>query len=215
MKKVWHKSLIIYFLNVNAFGIFIYFVLAVKSGERLKFDQKVSAFFLRIFGEPSYVFFKTLNVIGSSVGIGIILLIATFVLWIKNKDYVGMAILTLSITFGALLNKWLKNTIGRPRPETEHLVHVKSLSFPSGHAMMNTILFILIAYFIVKEIQSRSMKWLVSIIAGLFIFIMGVSRVVLQVHYPSDVTAGFALGFVWAIISIALYKKMNERLAKS
>lgn len=126
------KLPITYVLIVISACIFIYLALAVKSGEPLRFDQDVSSFLLSLLKENSYPFFKALNLIGSSKGIGLIALVVIFLLWMKKRDYVGMAVFTLTVAIGALLNDYVKDTIARPRPEIEHIVHVKSFSFPSS-----------------------------------------------------------------------------------
>lgn len=200
------KLPICYILLVIAVIIFSNFTIAVKNGAPLKFDQAVSSFFTKIFTEYSYPFFKLLNIIGSSIGIGLTALIAVAIIWMKNSDYVGMSVLAITVATGSLLNKAAKNLIARPRPETEHLVYVKSLSFPSGHAMMSTILYLLIAYFIAKNSYKQIEKWLLLLIVFIIILLMGISRIVLQVHYPSDVVAGFTLGIIWAFIGVFMYE---------
>lgn len=209
------KSPITYVLIVISACIFIYFALAVKSRETLRFDQNISSFLLGLLKENSYPFFKALNVIGSFKGIGLIALIVIFLLWLKKRDYLGMAVFTLTVATGALLNDYVKDAIARPRPETPHLVHVKSFSFPSGHAMMGIILYVLIAYFLVSNIQSRAGKWLVMFLAFMMIIMLGVSRIVLQVHYPSDVAAGFALGLAWVLIGLIIYEFFRGKWRKS
>ncbi|WNS76777.1 phosphatase PAP2 family protein [Bacillus sp. DTU_2020_1000418_1_SI_GHA_SEK_038] len=206
----FRKSLVTYVLIVISACIFIYFALAVRSGEPLRFDQNVNSFLLSLFKENSYPFFKALNLIGSSKGIGLIALAVILLLWMKKRDYVGMAVFTLTIATGALLNDYVKDTTARPRPEIEHIVHVKSFSFPSGHAMMGVVLYVLIAYFLVSNIQSRAGKWLVMFLAILMIIMLGVSRIVLQVHYPSDVVSGYALGLAWVLMGLIIYEFLRK-----
>ncbi|MBS4188782.1 phosphatase PAP2 family protein [Bacillus sp. FJAT-49705] len=206
------KSKIAYLLFVIAIVVFLYFFLAVREGEPLLFDSIISSYLTNFFTESSYPFFKILNVMGSTIGTGIISLIVIGLLWAIKRDYAGMAVLAITISLGNLLNMWLKDYVGRPRPETEHLVNVKSLSFPSGHAMMGMILYMLIAYFIMNSVKSNGTKWIVVILAGIIILAMGISRIVLQVHYPSDVAAGLSLGFVWAYIWITIYEIVKGKL---
>lgn len=205
------KLRITYVMLVISASVFIYFAFSVKSSKPLKFDHAVSSFLKSLFTEWSYPLFKLFNVLGSTIGIGIISLIIVAVLWLTKRDYLRMSFFTFTIVLGSLFNSWIKKWIGRPRPETEHLVHVKSLSFPSGHAMMNTILFMLIVYFIISMLHSRGIKWVFYIFVFLFILTMGVSRIVLNVHYPSDVAAGFALGIVWVIIWLILYESFRKK----
>lgn len=207
---MWSKSKITYVLIVISAIIFLYFFFPVKAGETLQFDSSVTEFITAIFNESSYSFFKLFNVIGSTKGIGVISLIVIAFLWTKNRDYKGMAVFVFAMAFGNLLNKWVKDYVGRPRPAAEHLVSVKSLSFPSGHAMMGIILYILIAYFIMASLKSKGLKWLTGILAGIMIALMGISRIVLGVHYPSDIAAGFSLGLIWVLLWIIVYERFRK-----
>ena len=206
------KSPISFILFIIAAIVFTYFTIVVKISEPLQFDQTVSSFLTKIFSESSYPFFKLLNLMGSSIGIGLTTLIAVAVLWLKKRAYLSMSMLAIAVSTGALLNKATKNLIGRPRPETEHLVYVKSLS---GHAMMTTILYLLLAYFIARNIHNHAGKLMTLFIAVVVILLMGISRVVLQVHYPSDVVAGFALGFIWVFIAIFVYEFFHKKLVNT
>ncbi|QED47141.1 phosphatase PAP2 family protein [Cytobacillus dafuensis] len=208
------KSKIAYIFLLIAIVVFLYFFLVVREGEPLLFDSTISSYLTHFFTESSYPFFKLFNVLGSTIGTGIISLFVIGLLWVIKRDYAGMALLALAISLGNLLNMWLKEIVGRPRPEVEHLVNVKSFSFPSGHAMMGMILYMLIAYFIMNNVRSNVTKWFVVIMAGMMILFMGISRIVLQVHYPSDVAAGLALGFIWTFIWITLYEIVKGKLKR-
>jgi membrane-associated phospholipid phosphatase len=189
-----------------------YFWIAVKSGKPLSFDRMISSFMTGVFTDYSYPFFTFMDRLGSTFGVGIVSLIFVGWLWLKQKNYLAMAVLALAVAIGNEVNKWLKDLVGRPRPELEHMVNVKSLSFPSGHAMIGMILYMLIAYFIIRDLNARGAKWVTGILAGIWIFLMGISRIVMQVHYPSDVVAGFAFGFIWTFFWIAFYeiRKVSE-----
>ncbi|WP_102271905.1 phosphatase PAP2 family protein [Cytobacillus massiliigabonensis] len=208
----FRKSKITFLFIILAASLSIYFWAAVKSGEPLRFDQFISFFVTGILKEFSYPFFTLMDRIGSKLGIGMVSLLFILWLWIKKRDYLAMAIFVFAVAFGNELNKWLKNAAGRPRPDLEHLVAVKSLSFPSGHAMMGMILYMMIAYIIMSGLESRTLRWLIGVLAGIWILFMGISRVVMQVHYPSDVAAGFAMGFIWVTIWISLYELYKTNL---
>lgn len=206
------KSPITYlFLGIAVF-VFFYFTVEVNNKAVLPFDQKISYFFTNVFTEKLNPFFKLLNVIGSPLGIGITSLLVVAIVWLKRNDYLGISVIALTVATGSIINKAVKNVIERPRPELEHLVHVKSYSFPSGHAMMSMILYLLIAYFIAMIVHRRFGKWLTLIIFLLIILLMGISRIVLHVHYPSDVVAGFSLGFIWVFFGIVIYEFLCKKL---
>lgn len=205
------KSNITFLFVIIAVLLSIYFWIAVKSDNPLSLDHYVTNFAKKVFAEFSYPFFALMDRIGSKLGIGIVSLLFILWLWVKRRDYLAMAALVFAVTFGNELNNWLKKLAGRPRPDLEHMVTVKSLSFPSGHAMMGMILYMMIAYFIISGLEARSVKWVIGILASIWILLMGISRVVMQVHYPSDVAAGFTIGFIWVYIWIVLYEKFSNR----
>ncbi len=117
----------------------------------------------------------------------------------------------LSVLIGAgLLNGGVKELYGRVRPEEiEHLVLQGGYTFPSGHAMGSMIvygglLFLIARAFYFSRRNLRGLTWLLGLFIGLLILVIGLSRIYLGVHYPSDVIGGFSLGFAWLSLSIAL-----------
>jgi undecaprenyl-diphosphatase len=110
---------------------------------------------------------------------------------------------TAAIAGGSLLNNILKTIIHRPRPISETtLVTVYGWSFPSGHAMTSMIFYGMIAYLLVRTVGSGRRKVFAMALAGFIVFMIGFSRIYLQVHYLSDVLAGYAGGLFWLSICI-------------
>ncbi|MEH7417772.1 phosphatase PAP2 family protein [Neobacillus drentensis] len=159
-------------------------------------------------------FFIHVTELGDKKGIGILALVILVWLLLIKRNYAGAAMLALSLALANEVYKVLKDMFVRPRPDLEHLVDVKSYSFPSGHALVGMVLYFTVAYLLIEEIQSRSAKWLIAIIASVVLLLIGASRIILQVHYPSDVFGGYALGFIWATIWIFLYQYFNKRYTK-
>ena len=159
-------------------------------------------------------FFIQVTEMGDKKGIGLIALIMLVWLLLKKRNYPGAAMLALSLALANEAYKVLKDWFVRPRPNLEHLVEVKSYSFPSGHAMVSMVLYFTVAYLLIEEIRSKTAKWLVAILASLLVLLIGASRIILQVHYPSDVLGGYAFGFIWAAIWIFLYKYFKHQYTK-
>ncbi|MBB4236946.1 phosphatase PAP2 family protein [Rhizobium esperanzae] len=107
--------------------------------------------------------------------------------------------------FSSVLSGWLASTllkilIARPRPDiVPHLVEVSDLSFPSGHAMVSAVTYLTLGALLARTQRYRATRIFV-IGAGVFLaVIIGLSRIYLGVHYPTDVLAGWCAGALWAL----------------
>jgi undecaprenyl-diphosphatase len=78
---------------------------------------------------------------------------------------------------------------------------------------MSSTFYGLLIYLVWRNIQNKTVKWLITILLLLIIFFIGLSRIYLRVHYPTDVMAGFCLGVIWLILSISILNRM-ERISK-
>jgi undecaprenyl-diphosphatase len=126
-----------------------------------------------------------------------IVLVAIATLWLALRRRVRTAILFAAVTLtGRLLILLQKEAVGRLRPDAEeHLVVVKSLSFPSAHTANSMIVFLALALFVAPERHRR-----LAIAAALLgTFIVGLSRPMLGVHWPSDVIGGWSFGALWVL----------------
>jgi len=100
----------------------------------------------------------------------------------------------------------LKQLFQRKRPLSPLLKAAKGLSFPSGHAIMAVTFYGLLIYILQHSVAVDWIKWIATILIVVLILLIGFSRVYLRVHYASDVAAGFVIGLLWLIISLAVLK---------
>ena len=108
-----------------------------------------------------------------------------------------------AIIGGNLLNFILKALIHRPRPITDTtLIPAVGWSFPSGHAMSSVVFYGMIVYLLIRMLDSWRLKSFIVALAGFIVVIIGFSRIYLQVHYLSDVIAGFTGGLFWLSMCI-------------
>jgi undecaprenyl-diphosphatase len=99
----------------------------------------------------------------------------------------------------------LKHLYGRPRPDlVPHGVYVYSASFPSGHSMLSATVYLTLAALIASLEPRRGAKILVFVTAVLVMVAVGVSRIYLGVHWPSDVLAGWCAGAGLALVAWSL-----------
>ena len=111
----------------------------------------------------------------------------------------GAAVVFVATAMGGFgLNEGLKQIYGRARPDPEfRWVEVDSLSFPSGHAMMSAIVYLTLVVFITREKRAPISKIPLMIAALLFCILIGLSRIYLGVHYPTDVLGGWLAAVAW------------------
>jgi undecaprenyl-diphosphatase len=115
--------------------------------------------------------------------------------------YHAMVFLLVAALGGMMLNKALKTYFGRERPDiVPHLSEVSSASYPSGHSMISSIIYLTLGVMLARSVKSRRLRiYFVSAALGLT-FLIGLSRIYLGVHYPTDVVAGWAAGTAYAIV---------------
>ena len=95
----------------------------------------------------------------------------------------------------------LKTLLARSRPdEVLRSVYVSTPSFPSGHTMMSTVTYPDLGAFLARELRSRTLKMYVMLLALFVSVLVGLTRIYLGVHWPSDVLAGWSIGAAWALL---------------
>jgi undecaprenyl-diphosphatase len=111
-----------------------------------------------------------------------------------------------------ILSSVLKWTVDRARPKlVPHLSDVYTSSFPSGHSMMSAAIYITLGSLLARFVKERRAKVFVLSMAIVITILVGVSRVYMGVHYPTDVLAGWTAGTVWAIVCWLVARWLQER----
>ena len=126
-------------------------------------------------------------------------------IWWRHHPHLALAIL-LIVLVGRGLAEAQKYWIARVRPDLEpHLVVVKTSSFPSGHATSSMIFYLTVALAL-----SAGTRWhrLAAAAALLLALLIGTSRVMLGVHWPSDVIGGWAFGMLWVLLNLRLAQRL-------
>ena len=132
-------------------------------------------------------------------------------LLIAGKPHAAGFVL-IAVVGGQLVSTALKMSFDRARPDVvKHLSHVYTSSFPSGHAMMSAVVYLTLGSLLMRFAARRRLK-LYYLLAALFLtFLVGVSRVYMGVHYPTDVLAGWTAGAVWAMLCWLAARALQRR----
>jgi len=133
------------------------------------------------------------------------LILIFYFLLVKKQTWFSIRVITIAIS-SLVLMLLLKQLFQRKRPLSPLLKAAKGLSFPSGHAIMAVTFYGLLIYILQHSISIDWLKLLLTILVIILIILIGFSRIYLRVHYASDVAAGFIIGLLWLLLSLAVLK---------
>jgi undecaprenyl-diphosphatase len=143
---------------------------------------------------------RDVSALGSTFVLTFAVLVVAGYLWIIGAPQKA-AFLVVAVSLGALLNRLIKLAVDRPRPQiVEHVSYVSNESFPSGHAANSAIVYLVLGMLLARVETSYAAKAFVFCVCLLLTLIIGLSRVYLGVHWPSDVVAGWLVGAAWALL---------------
>ncbi len=178
----------------------------VAEGKQLTFDRHVMLA-LRNTANPSVPIgpawlqeaARDITSLGSSVVLGMITFAIAGYLFLAHKPAVAWLML-IAVLGGIALNNLLKLAFARPRPDfITHAVRVFTTSFPSGHATLSAITYLTIGALLARTHPSLTMSLYFMSFATLLTVLVGVSRIYLGVHYPTDIFGGWCIGAAWAM----------------
>jgi membrane-associated phospholipid phosphatase len=171
------------------------------------FDSEVSAYLGDFKTPETKQIMEVFTLVGSTGFLLPAYLIILGILVYKKKTVYAIQAAAIALT-SFLLMKLLKGIFRRARPDEAELTN---FGFPSGHSV-SAFVFICILIYIVWKLQlSRGVKLALSILLLLIALLVGISRIMLGVHYPTDVLAGFSLAGAWVILCNLVFLRLHEQ----
>jgi undecaprenyl-diphosphatase len=209
-------------LSVLAFlccvSVFLWVAVQVTGTRTQQLDEKVIRA-LRVAGQtsrpwgPAWVpgAVRDLTSLGSAPVL-IVFVLAVGGALLARRQYHALILLLVAMAGGEGMNALLKGFFERPRPELAlRLTEVSSTSFPSGHAMDSAVIYLTLAALLSRLVKERALKLYFLGLALLLTVVVGLTRVYLGVHYPSDVLAGWIDGLAWALLCWAVASYLQQR----
>ncbi|CAN5521374.1 hypothetical protein BH09PSE5_BH09PSE5_39280 [soil metagenome] len=170
-----------------------------------RFDVALATLLARTASSEVLVAAAMVTRLGDALTLYVLGAIVALVLCIR-RDWLILSGWLITTIGNGLLIRLLKGAIQRSRPEHLHgLVAEGSYSFPSGHSQGSMVVYGMLAYLIARALPASvatAWQYAIMVAAGVLVMVVGVSRIVLHVHYFSDVIAGFACGVCWLALCI-------------
>ena len=151
-----------------------------------------------------------ITALGGFTVLTLLTVVATGYLAIAKK-YADALVLLAAMLGATLLSESLKLGYARPRPDlVAHAVETMGASFPSGHATLSAAAYLTIGALLAHAQEKRRVKTYIHVTAVFIALLIGVSRVYLGVHWPTDVLAGWCLGAAWSIACVTVANLLTK-----
>jgi len=201
-------AFLISLLSLFGFGLM---ALLVSNHSIYHFDSTVIYFIQGLESPAITSIMKIITFLGSSVFI-ILLSISILYFLYKVLNHRSELILFVAALIGSnILCVLLKLFFHRARPDLHRLIEISGYSFPSGHATNAMTVYGILAFILWRNIRTKTGRSLLIIVSLIMILLIGISRIYLGVHFPSDVIAGYFTGGFWISTAIWYYQRYKER----
>jgi undecaprenyl-diphosphatase len=191
--------------------LFSYITHVILTTESLVFDMVVIDGVQSVISDGLTPVMLTITEFGDKYVLITLMLIALLILVFIKRHYWEAIMLIVSLAGGDLIKHLLKNLIGRERPTINPLIIENEFSFPSGHSIASVTFYGMIAYIIWSNLPQRKGLRIVTLLAAvLLVLSIGISRIYLGVHYPTDVVGGYTIGGAWLLVSILALRSIRR-----
>jgi undecaprenyl-diphosphatase len=216
-----HELAILLAIGALAAGVWMFAALAdeVMEGGTQKLDRALLLALrrpgdLKPLGSPAVQdAARDITALGGMTVLGLFTAGAGLFLALDGKKHMALFVCG-SVAGGLLVSIFLKDLFERPRPDlVPYTVYASDSSFPSGHSMMSAITYLVLGALLARS-QERMLLKAYFLLGAVFVTVLvGVSRVYLGVHWPTDVLAGWTAGAVWALLCWLLARWLQSRHA--
>lgn len=189
-------------------GVLFVIMMVLVGADRIAwFDQSIIDAVQGMENEGLTRIMKGFTFLGSSLVATLLSVIAFLFLWLVLRHRKELLMFLLSVGGSEIWNIIIKNWMQRQRPDTHRLIEISGFSFPSGHSMAAFALYGTLTYLLWRHIPALAGRIAMIVIGVALTLLIGISRIYLGVHYPSDVFGGYLASATWLMLSIYIFEK--------
>lgn len=203
------KKGMLLFFNLIALFLFIWIANNVNKQGPILFDTWIIEVVETFRSHSMTTFMEWITAFGGKKILSFILIIGAFFLLFKYRSYVAAFCFVILVPLSSYFNRLLKGVFVRERPEINPHVDALGYSFPSGHSTSAMATYGFLIFILYNT--SWNFKRVMIFFLALLIFLIGISRIYVHAHYPTDVVAGFSFGFICLSTMIWIYQKLMKQ----
>lgn len=185
--------------------------LFVKDHQIIGFDRTIISAVQGLESPGLTKVMKLFTFIGSTKFVIILSLLLVFFLYKVLQHRLEVVLFIVVLMGSGIINQLLKQFFHRVRPDFHRLIEISGYSFPSGHAMNAFTVYVMISFLLWRHISSRLGRGVLIFFSIMMILAIGISRIYLGVHYPSDVIGGYLASGVWVSMAIFFFQFYKEK----
>ncbi len=190
---------------VGGINIFVELTNTLNSDVITKYDAAITKYVISFRSPHLNKILQFITNLGDLYGYIVVTTICSLLFYFKFKNWCYVVQLVFVIIVSGLSNLALKEVINRARPTAEHLVSVQTLSYPSGHAMSATAFYGFLIYLCYFLKINKWLKGSLIFLCSFLIVSIGISRIYLGVHFPSDIAGGIIAGTIWLMFCVLIF----------
>jgi undecaprenyl-diphosphatase len=196
-------------LFILALNIFVELTDELAENELGPFDDAVTEYVISFRQDSLTRFFEFMTHVGDRYAYIVISVALGAYFFIRHKSLKFIAQTVLVLMLSTFSNVVIKKFVNRARPTLEHLVTVNTLSYPSGHSMSAMAFYGFLIYLTFQVKMPRIIRAMLIPLLIFIILCVGISRIYLGVHFPSDVAAGFMGGLIWVAFCVIVFNVID------
>ncbi|WP_462410855.1 phosphatase PAP2 family protein [Neobacillus sp. Marseille-QA0830] len=206
-----YHLVIAFMISLVCVGGFLFTASLISDHHIIKFDSIVIAAIQGLESPWVTKVMKWFTFVGSFPVITVISVVVIFFGYKVLHHRQEIILFIFAIIGSTVINHILKQVYHRVRPDIHRLINISGYSYPSGHAMNAFTVYVILTFLLWRHIPSRWGRTLLIVFSTVMILAIGISRIYLGVHYPSDIIGGYLASGCWLTVAIWFFQYYKEK----